>query len=608
MCGIFGMIGDDSAIRTVEGLRRLEYRGYDSSGIAALLDTSDNKMRVEIERSVGYVANLANKINGRFKQSKVAIGHTRWATHGGITEANAHPHSSPDGLMSVVHNGIIENTSDLLSGVVKSGYKMTSETDTELIIHLLHQKIGSQRSPKLVLDAFKSVIDLLEGAWAIAVIVSGIDGIFVARDGAPLVLGRSENCVCVSSDPLPLYGTCTEVAYLDDGDVALITKEDVVLISDSATLDFAPHKGDYSPEDPGVFPHMMIKEIYDQPTALQNAIAGRLSAGGQNAMLSGFDLSPQEMRQLRRINLVGCGTAHFAAKLGARYIRKLTGIDVNAYHSSEFLSESLLGPGTLTIGVTQSGETKDTLDALSRAKMNGGNVSSICNVIDSTIARFTSNGAYLHAGPEYSVASTKAFTNMVAVLLLLALMLADQDGTEHRKIARRLRELPQRMAKFVNSDFRYDPIVDSIADSNCVLYIGRGPSSHIADEGALKMMEVTYLPCLSYPGGELKHGPIALIEEGTPVIAIAPEDSHMPKMEANIRECAARGASVILISDRESSVEDFCTHVIRTPHVGPFLSPFMSIVPLHLLSYHVAIRMGKNVDRPRNLAKSVTVV
>ena len=608
MCGIFGTIGDDAAMRTLEGLRRLEYRGYDSAGLAALFDAHDRNSRVETERAVGYVADLADKVNGRFKNSVIAIGHTRWATHGGVTEVNAHPHSSTDGLMSVVHNGIIENTSELLSEIKESGYNMSSETDTELIVHLLHQALGDHRTPEVALDAFSSVIERLQGSWALAVIVSGMNGILVAKNGAPLVIGRCENCVSISSDPMTLYGSCSEVAYLDDGDVAYVSKEKIDVISDSADLLFAPHNGDYSPEDPGVFDHMMLKEIYDQPTAFQNAIAGRVSADGKNAMLSGFQLNPNELRNLDRINIVACGTAYFAAKLGVRYIRRLSKVPVEAYLSSEFPADSVCGKNTLTIAVTQSGETKDTLDSITRAKVAGGHISSICNVINSTIARFTGNGAYLYAGPEYSVASTKAFTNMSAVLMLLALTISEPDNTERTRVIRGLRQMPQRMSNYLHSDINFDPIVNQIADSNTVLFIGRGPNSHIASEAALKMMEIAYLPCIAYPAGELKHGPIALIESGTPVIAIAPDDSHYPRMEANIRECVARGANVILVTNKEQSVEDFCSNVIRVPHTDPFLSPFMSIMPLHLLAYRLAVRLGNNVDRPRNLAKSVTVV
>jgi glucosamine--fructose-6-phosphate aminotransferase (isomerizing) len=325
-------------------------------------------------------------------------------------------------------------------------------------------------------------------------------------------------------------------------------------------------------------------------------------------MLSGFQLNSEELRKLDRINLVACGTAFFAAKLGVRYIRRLSNVPVEAYLSSEFPVESVGGKNTLTIAVTQSGETKDTLDALTRAKVAGGHVSSICNVIDSTIARFAGNGAYLYAGPEYSVASTKAFTNMSAVLMLLALTLSETDNTERARVIRGLREMPQRMSSYLHSEIDFESIVDLLVDSKTALFIGRGPNSHIASEAALKMMEITYLPCIAYPGGELKHGPIALIEEGTPVIAIAPDDSHYPKMEANIRECASRGANVILLTNKETSVEDYCAKVIRTPFTDPFLSPFMSIMPLHLLAYHLAVRLERNVDRPRNLAKSVTVV
>lgn len=608
MCGIFGNIGENAATQTLEGLRRLEYRGYDSSGIAALLNSKDRTARVKTERSVGHVAALAAKVNGKFKNSSVAIGHTRWATHGGVTEENAHPHSSTDGLMSLVHNGIIENMSDLLEEITESGYSVVSETDTEVIIHLLHREIGDKRDTGIILDALKRVTTKLKGAWALAILVSGIEGIFVSKNGAPLVIGRCHSCVSVSSDPLPLYGTCSEVAYLDDGDIAFISMEKIRFISDSSELSFSPHRGDYSAEDPGNFPHMMLKEIFDQPSSLQNAISGRISASGDNAMLSGFTLKPSRLRNLEKINLVACGTAFFAAQLGAKYIRTLSDLDARAYLSSEFPSNSVCGENTLTIGVTQSGETKDTLDALSLAKMTGGNIASICNVIDSTIARFTGNGAYLYAGPEYSVASTKAFTNMSAVLLLMAMTVADPKNIDQAGITRRLREVPQKMSSFLYSDYNFEPIVDLLSTSKNALFIGRGPSAPIASEGALKMMEITYLPCLSYPAGELKHGPIALIEEGTPVIAIAPNDSHFQRMEANIRECASRGAHVILVTNKPSAMEDFCAHVIRTPECDPLLSPFMSIMPLHLLAYHLAVRLGKNVDRPRNLAKSVTVI
>ncbi len=607
MCGIFGCISENAALSVLEGLRRLEYRGYDSAGIAALFDTHDPSAKVSTEKSVGYVSDLVSKVNGRFKGSSIAIGHTRWATHGGVTEGNAHPHSSMDGLISIVHNGIIENTSELLEEVRSSGYEMVSETDTELIVHLFHQSLGSRRDIHSVLEAFANTVKLLEGAWAIAALVSGLDGILVARSGAPLLVGRCPDCISVSSDPLSLYGRCSELGYLDDGDIAFISKNEIIMENSDREVDFGPHKGDYSPEDPGVFIHMMLKEIHDQPTSLQNAIAGRLSADGLNVELSGFSLNPEEMKKLDRINLVACGSAFYASQLGVDYIHALSKVRASAFRASEFDAEVFAGSNTLTIAVTQSGETKDTLDALVRSKVSGGEVASICNVIDSTIARFAGNGAYLHAGPEYAVASTKAVTNMSAVLMLLALSISENIEAKN-EIIRGLRKLPQRMSSLLLSDLDLEPAIKILAEAKVALFIGRGPNSRIAEEGALKMMEVAYLPCISYPAGELKHGPIALIEDGTPVIAIATSNSRQPLMEANIRECASRGANVILITDDPSSIDDYCSHVIKIPKVSPFLSPFLSLIPIHLLAYNLAAELGLNVDRPRNLAKSVTVV
>ena len=608
MCGIFGVISNDAALETLEGLRRLEYRGYDSSGIAAIFDTSDGLEKVTTERSVGYVSDLANKIDDRFKGSKIAIGHTRWATHGGVTEVNAHPHTSNDQLMSVVHNGIIENTDVLVQEIEDSGYVLRSETDTEVIIHLLHKELGEDRCPIRALESLQNVVQRLEGAWALAVIMSGLDGILIAKNGAPLILGRSDDSLCVSSDPMPLYGKSSEIAYLDDGDIGYVSMNSMDIITRSAELEFKPHQGQYIPEDPGIFGHMMLKEIYDQPTSLQNAITGRISADGKVASLSGFKLKPEQIRKLDRINLVACGTAYFSAKIGVEYIRRFSNIPTEAYLSSEFPADHVCGPNTLTIGITQSGETKDTYDALNSAKIEGSHISSICNVIDSTIARFTGNGAYLYAGPEYSVASTKAFTNMTAVLLVLGLMLDENGGSEKINIIKSFRKTPNKMSNFLHSNFELDNVVEYLKQSKFAIFMGRGINYHIACEASLKMMELTYMPCLAYPGGELKHGPLALIEDGTPVIAIAPNDTHYHRMEANLRECASRGASVILVTDKENPACDYCKEIIKIPQNHQLLTPFLTVMPMHLLAYKLALSLNRNVDRPRNLAKSVTVV
>ena len=609
MCGIFGCIAADASSQVLEGLRKLEYRGYDSAGLAAIF--SENEDPIETERTTGYVSDLVLKANGRFDGAKISIGHTRWATHGGVTDYNAHPHSSDDGKITIVHNGIIENSVDLSSKVSKLGYKLSSETDTEVIVHLLDHELKTQPEGKNHLDAFCSVISQLEGSWAIAAMASGLDGILISRQGAPLVIGRGQENISVSSDVQPFYGACSEVAYMKDGDNFLLTKDGIISQLDFEIPEFEPLKGVYDEQDPGNFPHMMLKEIHDQPTSLSNALSGRISADGLGTTeLSGFDLSPEEIRNLERINLVACGTAYYASEIISSYIRKFTSIRSEAFIASEFPAKSVCSPNTLTIGVSQSGETKDTLDALFEAKKFGSHLSSFCNVIGSTMARLTGNGAYLHAGPEFAVASTKVFTNMVAVGLLFALNVSDIPKSEQKKIVQELRRLPNIVSsQLLDLDDSISLASELITNSEPPIFIGRGGlSSYLAKEGALKMMEISYIPCLSLPGGELKHGPIALISEGSPVIAIAPADSKLSLMESSIRECKSRGAKIILITDSEGPITELADILIQTNRTHPDLSPFVNAIPIQLLAYHVGVANGVNVDRPRNLAKSVTVV
>ena len=609
MCGIFGCIAVDASSRVLEGLRKLEYRGYDSAGLAAIF--SENEDPIETERTTGYVSDLVLKANGRFDGAKISIGHTRWATHGGVTDYNAHPHSSDDGKITIVHNGIIENSVDLSSKVSKLGYKLSSETDTEVIVHLLDHELKTQPEGKNHLDAFCSVISQLEGSWAIAAMASGLDGILISRQGAPLVIGRGQENISVSSDVQPFYGACSEVAYMRDGDNFLLTREGIISQPDFEVPEFEPLKGVYDEQDPGNFPHMMLKEIHDQPTSLSNALSGRISADGLGTTeLSGFALSPEEIRNVERINLVACGTAYYASEIISSYIRKFTSIRSEAFIASEFPAKSVCSPNTLTIGVSQSGETKDTLDALFEAKKFGSHLSSFCNVIGSTMARLTGNGAYLHAGPEFAVASTKVFTNMVAVGLLFALNVSDIPKSEQKKIVQELRRLPNIVSsQLLDLDDSISLASELITNSEPPIFIGRGGlSSYLAKEGALKMMEISYIPCLSLPGGELKHGPIALISEGSPVIAIAPADSKLSLMESSIRECKSRGAKIILITDSEGPITELADILIQTNRTHPDLSPFVNAIPIQLLAYHVGVANGVNVDRPRNLAKSVTVV
>jgi len=601
-------MGADASTQVLKGLRKLEYRGYDSAGLAALFPHHQGPVRTE--RTVGYVSDLVSKANGRFNGSNISIGHTRWATHGRVTDLNAHPHSSNDGNITIVHNGIIENSLELSEKVIKLGYSILSETDTEVIVHLLHHELELLKDPNDHLTAFSNVISQLQGSWAIAAIIVGLDGILISKNGAPLVIGRGINNISISSDVQPFYGACSEVAYMNDGDNFLLSKGGIQANENMIIPEFIDLEGIYDEQDPGVFNHMMMKEIHDQPTSLSNALSGRISADGYKAKLSGFSLTPEEMKKLDKINIVSCGTAYYASLIVVEYIRKFSKVNAEAFRASEFPAIQACSGDTLTIGITQSGETKDTLDALMEAKKHGSAVASMCNVIGSTVSRFTGNGAYLYAGPEYAVASTKVYTNMLANGLLLALTISDIPDDERLEIVQSLRMLPNLLStQLINSDDAIEKASNIIKHSKTVIFIGRGRlSSKLVEEGALKMMEVSYIPCLAYPGGELKHGPIALIEEGTPVIAIAPSDSKLNLIEANIRECKSRGAKIILITDHEGPITKFADVVIPTMTTHPELTPFVNIIPLQILAYYAGLNRGINVDRPRNLAKSVTVI
>jgi len=607
MCGIYGCIGNDAGGKVLEGLRKLEYRGYDSSGLSAIFSKQDGP--IETERTVGFVSQLVSKVNGRFKGAQISIGHTRWATHGGVTDDNAHPHRSNDGLISLVHNGIIENATELSEKLIKMGYHFQSETDTEVIVHLLDNEIKNQKNEDSYLDAFCSTISYLKGSWAIAAMVTGMEGILVSRNGAPLIVGRSTEDISVSSDIQSFYGACSEVAFINDGSNFLI-KRDGLSSKDDNIPHFQILEGNYDSPDSGNFPHMMIKEIHDQPVSLTNAMSGRISSNGMNVELGGFKLSSEEIKKLDSINLIGCGTAYHAAQIIASYIMKYSSINARAFVSSEFPAEHVCSSKTLTIGISQSGETKDTLDALSEAKKYNSHISGMCNVIGSTIARYTDNGIYLHAGSEYAVASTKVFTNMIAAGFLFALSISNITQHKQKELISEFRKIPNKMAKqLIEDDGSIEKAVEVIINSPNAIFIGRGGiSMHLAKEGALKMMEVSYIPCISLPGGELKHGPIALITKGTPIIALAPSNSKLRLMESTIRECRSRGGVIILITDVEGAINNYADILIQTYKTHEDLNPFLNIIPLQLMAYNAGIKKGINVDRPRNLAKSVTVI
>ena len=479
-----------------------------------------------------------------------------------------------------------------------------------MIVHLLDYELKKQSPEKNHLEAFCNVISQLEGHWALAVITTDLEGILISRHGAPMVIGKGVDNISISSDVQPFYGACSEVAYMNDGDNFLLTKDGVIAIDSKDIPKFNYLEGVYDEQDPGMFTHMMMKEINDQPVSLSNVLSGRISAKGYNARLNGFTLTTDEILKLDKINLVGCGSAYYASKIMAEYIRKYSTVPVEAFRASEFPAINTCSPNTLTVGLTQSGETKDTLDALLEAKKYGSHIGSICNVIGSTISRLTGNGAYLYAGPEFAVASTKVYTNMVAVGLLFALTISNMPRKEKRNLVTELRKIPNLMTQqLMEEDGSIDKAVDLIFDKKKVLFLGRGPiSSNLVEEGALKMMEVSYIPCLAYPGGELKHGPLSLIEDNTPVIAVVPSDHRLSLMESSIRECKARGAKIILITDHDGPISKLADVTIPTMKTHLALSPFVNVLPLQLLAFKVGIKNGVNVDRPRNLAKSVTVI
>ena len=606
VCGIFGSISAEASSDVLQGLRKLEYRGYDSAGLSAILSNPEGSLATE--RTTGFVSELTSKVDDRFSGSTIAIGHTRWATHGGVTNENAHPHSSNDGKISIVHNGIIENATDLLEDMRGLGYQIKSETDSEVIVHLFDYELKNQSNDKTPLDAFASTIAKLEGYWAIAAIISGYEGILAARCGSPLVIGRNKNSIFISSDVQPFFGLCSEVSYPEESSILSIKGSGVECYGAEISLSFVPLEGEYSDSDPGIFPHMMLKEIHEQPVSIANTLGGRISADGERAQLGGISLDAKQLANLERINIVSCGSAFFASQIGVEILRRFSQVPISAFQASEFPASSVCSANTLTIGVSQSGETKDTLDALKDAKEEGSHISSFCNVIGSTMSRLTSNGAYLHSGPEFAVASTKTFTSMIAVFSLLALTIPGTRDKGRMDMISELRRMPNKLTKqLMSTDDSIQEAANLISSSESAIFVGRGISSPLSKEGALKMMEIAYIPSLSFPGGELKHGPIALIEEGTPVIAISPSDGTTSLMESTIRECQSRGARIILISDSKGRVSNLADIHIPTLKTHPCLSPIINSIPLQLLSYEVGILRETEIDRPRNLAKSVTV-
>ena len=605
MCGIFGFIGNRAAAPLlVEGLRRLEYRGYDSSGIAV------HNGDLQVHKTVGKVSELSkilpNHISGNF-----GIAHTRWATHGSVTDANAHPHVSSDGNVALVHNGIIDNARGIKQRLESKGIELLSETDSETLVHMISIGLNSGQEP---LEAVRNSLKRVTGTWGLCVLFKEHDLIICARNGSPLIIGQGDGELFVSSDPHALSQHTQNIFFLEDGDMAVLTKSGIDITrleGGSSSTSMTVLEEEWGEADMAGYPHFMLKEIHEQPEALRRCISGRLDHRNGSAKLGGLKLEPVRLHSAPHVRLIGCGTALNACKIGQLAIESLARIPAVAHVASEFrYNDSVINPNAIHFAVSQSGETADTLSAVKEIQLKGGTVHGIINVVGSTIARLCGKGVYIHSGPEQAVASTKAFSNMVAALLLFAMRIGRTRSFSREKgqsIAKSFETIPDLVDEYLLNPGPIDEAVELVKDAKSVMFLGRGLSSPVASEGALKLMEIAYIPCLAYPAGEMKHGPIALLEEGSPVVIIAPNDKHREKTMAALHECKARGAKIILIHEEGDPISLEADVAISIPACDPLLTPLLSVLPTQLLAYRTALALGCDVDRPRNLAKSVTV-
>jgi glucosamine--fructose-6-phosphate aminotransferase (isomerizing) len=608
MCGIVGYIGQQEATPLIlDGLRRLEYRGYDSAGIATL---HDNK--IEIRRAQGKLVHLENLLRERPLQGSCGIGHTRWATHGRPSEINAHPHFA--GGIVVVHNGIIENYLALKERLVGQGHTFNSETDTEIIAHLVEQHYKACGDFE---TAVRAALAEVRGAYAVAVLCQQEPGkLIAAKLGSPLVVGQGVGEYLVASDIPAMLSHTREMIFLEDGEMVVFTT-DGMRVTDLAGVPLAKSVKTitWSPlmAEKGGYRHFMLKEIYEQPRAIADTIAGRILEGKGDVFLDGFNLGDAELQAVEKIFVVACGTSWHAGLVGKFLIEKLARVPVEVDIASEFrYRDPLVTAGTLTVLISQSGETADTLAALREARGKGGRTVAICNVVESSIARESDGVVYTHAGPEIGVASTKAFTTQLVALFLLALRLGRARGAlsaaESTRLTEALLTLPRKVEETVELDAAIEEVARSFMGARDFLYLGRGNQYPIALEGALKLKEISYIHAEGYPAGEMKHGPIALIDEHLPVVVVAPRNETYEKVISNLEEVRARGGKVILVTDgRSAELAAQADVVLTLPSIVDELMPVLTAVPLQLLAYHIAVLKGTDVDQPRNLAKSVTV-
>ena len=612
MCGIVGYLGGKQAYPIlVRGLKRLEYRGYDSAGIALL-----NSGGIETHKKQGKVAQLESLISTTLSEAKIGIGHTRWATHGAPNDKNSHPHYSKSKRIAIIHNGIIENYASIKEGLLKRGYTFYSDTDTEVLVNLIEEILINAKVN--LAEAVRIALNQVVGAYAIAVIEEGgHDQLVVAKKGSPLVIGIGENEYYVASDATPFIEYTKQAVYLEDEEVALISLKNGLEIRSIANELKRPYVQELALEIESIekdgYDHFMLKEINEQPKSIYDTLRGRLLANKGAISIGSVIEYEKKFLDADRIIIVACGTSWHAGLVAEYLIEDLARIPVEVEYASEFRYRNpIITERDIVIAVSQSGETADTLSAIKLAKFRGATIFGICNVVGSTIAREAHVGAYTHAGPEIGVASTKAFTAQVTLFALIALSLAHKKGTisekAYRKLITELDVIPAKVEQTLKLDPQSKYIASIYKDVPNCLFLGRGINFPVALEGALKLKEISYIHAEGYPAAEMKHGPIALIDEDMPTVVIAIKTEHYEKVVSNIQEIKAREGKIIaIVNEGDVVVSKIADHVIEIPEVDERLSPLLTTIPLQLISYHIAVMRGCHVDQPRNLAKSVTV-
>ena len=613
MCGIVGYIGHKEAYPVlIKGLRRLEYRGYDSAGVALI----NNDGNLNVYKTKGKVDNLTEYCNDKDVSGSIGIAHTRWATHGEPSSRNAHPHYSQSHNLAIIHNGIIENYADIKQKLIEKGVTFQSDTDTEVLVQLVEYVMEKKQIS--LLEAVQVALYQVIGAYAIAIVDKRDPSqIIAARKQSPLVVGIGDGEFFLGSDASPIIEYTDKVVYLEDGNIAVIRLDEglkvISILGEEQELAVKTVDIDLGQIEKGGYPHFMLKEIFEQPECLTNCMRGRINVEGDHVTLPALIDYRRQMLSAKRVVIVACGTSWHAGLIGKQLIEAYCRIPCEVEYASEFRYRNpVVGKGDVVIAISQSGETADTLAAIQLAKEKGAFIYGICNAIGSSIPRATDTGTYIHVGPEIGVASTKAFTGQVTVLTMIALAMGEAKGTidrdEYLKVVKGLGEIPDKIREVLKTNDKVADLARTFTYAHNFLYLGRGYSYPVALEGALKLKEISYIHAEGYPAAEMKHGPIALIDSDMPVVVIATHNAMYEKVLSNIQEIKARQGRVIaLVSKGDDTIAKIADEVIELPDVQECLEPLVATIPLQLLAYHVAVCKGKNVDQPRNLAKSVTV-